>query len=296
MVRSQLLVALCSLLDDSLADQVAQRVAELAAPTRRERTAAQAALLALPPAADALLAAAVAPPGFEPRAALDYVRSHRPRRPLPCPIAAGTFKVGTSFPADQNPPHMVPLAAFAIDDVEVTCFEWFEFVRATGNPPPADWLAGRYHYGAECVPVGGVSADDAARFAEWVGGRLPTTDEWEVAAHGGHPSAYPWGQQFEQKLHGARMPAGSRNGLPPEVGSEEADVSPCGARDFCSSLSEWVVLPTGARGVRGGNYRLGANFTLGAKEQLRLTRAADARAQRPRDVIGLRVVNRRRAP
>lgn len=264
-------------------------VAELAAPTRARRLAAQLALLALPPAADGDLARAVAPPGFEAQAALRYVRSHRPRRPRPCAIPAGTYRVGSSYPTDQNPPRDVTLAAYAIDDVEVSCFEWFVYASASGDVVPASWRGRRYPYGAERVPVGGVPREAAARFAAWTGGRLPTTDEWEVAAHGGGtPRAYPWGHEFEPLLREPAPRAWRPDGLPPESASEPHDRAPCGALDFCSSLAEWVVLQDGVIAARGGSYK------SGAKELWRLTRAADRRATQARDVVGLRVVDRRR--
>lgn len=263
-------------------------VAALGAPTRAARIAAQAQLLALPESADPLLASAVAPAGFEAQAALDYVRAHRPRRPQPCAVVGGKVRVGSSFPPDQNAPHDVELAPFTIDDIEVSCFEWWRFVREAGGAAPEAWRGGRYAYGAERVPVGGMTGDEARRFAQWAGGRLPTADEWEVAAHGGTPSAYPWGPQYEPRLQGPGQRTWRGDGLPPESGSEPADRAPCGAVDFCSSLSEWVVLPDGALAVRGGNYK------AGAKELLRLTRAPDRRVSRARDVVGLRLADRRR--
>lgn len=262
-------------------------VAALAAPTRAARLAAQLDLLALPAEAEPLLAAARAPAGFEPAAALDYVRAHRPRAPKACAVAAGSYRVGSSFPADANPPRDVALAAYTVDDVEVSSFEWFRYVQG-GGAPPESWRGGRYRYGCERVPVGNVPPAEAQRFAAWVGGRLPTSDEWEVAAHGGVPRPYPWGQDYEPRLRSLDLANWRGEGRPPESGRDPVDRSPCGAVDFCSSLSEWVVLPGGVVAARGGNYRV-------PKELLRMTRAADPRLTRPRDVVGLRVADRGRS-
>lgn len=265
---------------------VAQLVSALAAPNRQVRLDAQHDLLALPEEAEGVLAAAKAPSGFEPAAALDYARQHRPRPPRACRIEAGSFRVGSSFPADNNPPRDVVLGAYTIDDIEVSSFEWWRFVRTAKGAVPANWRGDRHAYGAERVPVGLVSPDEARRFAGWARGRLPTTDEWEVAAHSGDPRPYPWGQQFMTVLRAPEFGSWRSGGLPPESARDPADRSPCGAYDFCASVAEWVVLPDGTVASRGGNFRV-------TKELLRMTRAADPRSIRPREIIGLRLADRR---
>lgn len=271
----------------ALEREVAAHVAALAAPVRAERLAAQEALLSLPDAAWPFVQRAAPPPGFEPAKALAYVKAHRPRAPRPTAIPGGSYGVGSRAAVDQNPPREVQLRGFRIDDVEVTCFEWWRFVRATGAIPPPDWLGGRYRYGGESQPVANVEPSEAEQFATWVGGRIPSSDEWEVAAHSGTRRPYPWGEEFEGPLTAVAMRRLLSGGEPPDVGSAPEDRSPFGGFDFCASLAEWVKLPDGKFAARGGSF-----FT-GGKELLRLTRSPDLRQTRRRSSIGLRVVDRR---
>jgi formylglycine-generating enzyme required for sulfatase activity len=197
-------------------------------------------------------------------------------------IPAGTWKVGSEIGRDRNPARTVTLKAFTIDDCEVTCFDYWRFVRATGTTAPPGWIDGRYPYGAERIPVGNVSPAEATRFAEWVGGRLPTSDEWEVAATGGTGKPFPWNETFFPQL------ANFMSGQLVDARSEPQDRSSFGGYDFCASLSEWVVLPNGAIAARGGS------FSSGQIMYLRLTRAPDESVRGRRPTIGLRVCDRKR--
>ncbi|MFG2164555.1 SUMF1/EgtB/PvdO family nonheme iron enzyme [Micromonospora chersina] len=78
----------------------------------------------------------------------------------------------------------VRLGRFAIDTHEVTHGQYAGFVAATGYRPvrPERLTAGQ---GPADAPVTGVDLADARAYADWAGLRLPTEDEWQVAAEAG---------------------------------------------------------------------------------------------------------------
>ncbi|HEU4947527.1 MAG TPA: SUMF1/EgtB/PvdO family nonheme iron enzyme [Kribbella sp.] len=82
----------------------------------------------------------------------------------------------------------VTLAAVSVAAREVTNAEYAEFLAATGYRPVvasrflAHWSGGAPVPGTEDQPVTYVDLRDARTYAAWRGGRLPTEDEWQVAA------------------------------------------------------------------------------------------------------------------
>ncbi|MEU6999707.1 SUMF1/EgtB/PvdO family nonheme iron enzyme [Nonomuraea sp. NPDC046570] len=70
----------------------------------------------------------------------------------------------------------VELGPFAIAMHEVSAAEYAAFLRATGRPVGLS---------AGDEPVTGVDLADARAYAAWAGARLPTEDEWQVAAMAG---------------------------------------------------------------------------------------------------------------
>jgi formylglycine-generating enzyme len=96
------------------------------------------------------------------------------------------------------PPHLhhtatlhrtVHLGRFAIAAREVTNVEYAEFVRATGyrpvRPERWPWADGGTGPGPADAPATYVELADARAYATWAGLRLPTEDEWQVAAEAG---------------------------------------------------------------------------------------------------------------
>ncbi len=71
---------------------------------------------------------------------------------------------------------------------------WWQFVAgASWKSPlgPESSIVERQHY-----PVIHVTYSDALAYASWLGRRVPTEQEWEYAARGGHSGAtYAWGEE-----------------------------------------------------------------------------------------------------
>jgi hypothetical protein len=111
------------------------------------------------------------------------------------------------------------VAAFEIGKYEVTVAQFRRFVEATGYKTTAEKAGFDYGYtGTEWGMVDGltwrngaslkeqaqddgpvvhVSWEDAEAFCKWVGGRLPTQEEWEHAARGGLAGKnYVWGDDW----------------------------------------------------------------------------------------------------
>src|SRR5262249_12570813 len=112
-------------------------------------------------------------------------------------VPAGSFNMGSTAFGDTQPVHTVNLAAFYIDQFEVTNAQYAECVAAGSCTNPArrnsDTRSSYFDdpaFGA--YPVNNVNWQQAQAFCKWQEKRLPTEAEWEFAAVGTDGRAYPW--------------------------------------------------------------------------------------------------------
>jgi len=126
------------------------------------------------------------------------------------------FRGSTTGARDERPQHQVYVHSFAIDIHPVTNEQFIRFLEVLGGEKDVNnndtihlkdsrikRLGGRFvvEPGYSKHPVVGVTWYGATAYAKWVGKRLPTEAEWEIAARGGSSEAtYPTGQFIERSM------------------------------------------------------------------------------------------------
>jgi formylglycine-generating enzyme required for sulfatase activity len=203
-----------------------------------------------------------------------------------------------------RPPHEVTLrSALFVMRTEVTVAQYRKQADAESwaLPPGPDFDP---EWNLAAHPMVNVTWNEAAAYCAAVGGRLPSEDEWEGAARGGHPTwRYPWGFDLPPLLNGAPQANVADEALATKTGLASTDRVPgfvdgfrhtapvarfeaneYGLFDVVGNAAEWCAggRPA-ARIIRGGSWGHPARL-------LRLdhaaTMAGDARDPR----VGLRCV------
>lgn len=166
-------------------------------------------------------------------------------------IAASALAIGPSdWEAEGRiAPRTLRVEAFAIDRLEVTvglaCAVLGDDPRCTGDRARA---------------FANVTHAEAQRLCAARGGRLPTEDEWIVAAMGDRPRRYPWGDTGAVCRRAAWGLAGgpcAEGGTGPDtVGAHPDGRTPTGIHDLAGNVDEWVCRLPGCLPVaRGGSWR-----------------------------------------
>jgi formylglycine-generating enzyme required for sulfatase activity len=93
-------------------------------------------------------------------------------------------------------------------------------------------------------PVIFVDWNQSSAYCAWMGKRLPTEAEWEKAARGPTPRAWPWGDASPTCALANIWPDPNVNAMcvgdTSTVGRYPAGASPYGALDMAGNVMEWV--------------------------------------------------------
>jgi formylglycine-generating enzyme required for sulfatase activity len=127
------------------------------------------------------------------------------------------------------------------------------FVDRTGLPGPRTWTGGTFADDRARHPVTGVSWYEAAAYAKWAGGQLPSLAQWWRAALGDVDRPYPWGSDFATLDQRANF---SMTVTTP-VDRLAAGMSPYGAHDMAGNVREWLAGDPGAEryAAIGGSWQ-----------------------------------------
>ncbi len=169
---------------------------------------------------------------------------------------------------DEGPVRQIEVAPFWIHKHEVTAVEYRRCLEGGGCKPESVQSSGPLYTlddpDKRSHPVNGVTWEGAAAYCAWVGGRLPTEAEWELAARGTDGRRFPWGnepacgtaasrQQGVWSREMNRPPCKNSGTL---VVSDMRGSSPYDLVGMAGNVLEWVADPyaEGLRGLRGGSW------------------------------------------
>lgn len=155
-------------------------------------------------------------------------------------VPAGTF----SLPSTNGKP--VTTKGFYLSNAPITCTQYQKFCRATGYPPPLDWLDDAPLPDKDNHPVIMISIKDALAFCQWAGVRLPTTIEWMVAFCGQEPHRFPWGDdpnRVQANVASANHPTTT------PILAKADDAGPYGHQDLVGNIRQWLFDPPAKGGI-----------------------------------------------
>lgn len=137
-------------------------------------------------------------------------------------------------------------------------------------------------------PITNISWDQANQYALWVGGQLPSEEEWEKACRGTDGRIYPWGNEADSaKANFNRADAGTTS-VNDFYLDGQGDVSPYNIGDMSGNVYEWTRTPSAESDtefmIRGGAF---TSNSFGARCVYHFSRSASIQGPN----IGFRVMD-----
>lgn len=174
------------------------------------------------------------------------------------PCAAGFTRKGPRCLGPSPAPRIVDLPA---GEVTIGPSDWEAEGRVASRVVKTGaFRIDAYEVAEDGRAKSGVTLAEARAVCKERGGRLPTEDEWIVAAagFGDKPRRYPWGNTGAVC---ARAAFGLKDGPcargadgPDTAGSHPDGATPDGVHDLAGNVAEWVETGTAEAVVRGGAW------------------------------------------
>jgi iron(II)-dependent oxidoreductase len=182
-------------------------------------------------------------------------------------VGGGTYSVRNVDGTERA----VALDPYVIDRFEVTVADYRRcyaaggcvWPRETASATRPDYLTNRTY---DRYPMINVDWAAATAYCEWAGLRLPSEDEWQVAASYAPATArayrYPWGDSFQPQVTNSLE---GERGDTTVVGSyQPSGSSPMGMADAAGNVAEWTATtaagdPSSYR-TKGGSFADSATY------------------------------------
>ncbi|MFN2202242.1 MAG: formylglycine-generating enzyme family protein, partial [Caldilineaceae bacterium] len=153
-------------------------------------------------------------------------------------VAGGEYSIGSEAEGASSreaPEHTISVDGFWIQETETTNAQYARCVDdgACTEPDNDRWQDPDF----ADYPVANVSWEQAMSYTQWLGARLPTEAEWEVACRGPDHNLYPWGEETPY-VDLANYGDVVEDTMP--VGSYPEGVAASGALDMAGNVWEWT--------------------------------------------------------
>ena len=166
---------------------------------------------------------------------------------------------GAGVPPPRDPDYVgaektVDLPGFLISTNEISRDQYRAYAslaELTGHqmPPPMPSATGDLPH--DGLPITNLSFWEALAYCRFIGGDLPTTEQWEKAFRGGLHLAdgpnplprrnLPWGDRDEPGRANLASPENPKSGPADTVDAFPGDVSPYGVRGLAGNVREWTL-------------------------------------------------------